>query len=130
MHMLQQGTGTCINNGTGTGIGIVTSSGIGIGPGAHDVDYCLTTDGLVRFRDMIHVPDNSEVKKVILREFHVKPYSHHPGYQKTLTTVKRIHHQPNLKRDVAKFVARCFDYQCVKAECKHPGGIVQLIVIP
>jgi hypothetical protein len=57
------------------------------------------------------VPDNSELKKVILREFHVKPYSGHPGYQKTLTTVKRFYYWPNLKRDVAEFVARCFDCQ-------------------
>ena len=41
--------------------------------GAKDVDYCLMIDGLVRFRDMIYVPDNSELKKVILREFHAKP---------------------------------------------------------
>lgn len=39
-----------------------------------DMDYSLTSDGLVRFRDMIYVPDNSELKKIILRECHAKPY--------------------------------------------------------
>jgi len=68
------------------------------------------TDGLVRFRDMIYVSDNSELKKAILREFHVKPYLGHPRYQKTLTTVKKFYYWLNLKKDVAKFVARCFDY--------------------
>ena len=29
-----------------------------------------------------------------------------------------------------EFVARCFDYQCVKAECKHLGGLLQRIAIP
>lgn len=52
------------------------------------MDYCLTTDGLVRFQDRIYVPDRSEVKKLILREFHEKLYSSHLGYQKTLTTVE------------------------------------------
>jgi len=52
------------------------------------VDYCLTTDGLVRFRDMIYVLDNSECKKVIFSEFDVKLCSCHLGYQKTLTAVK------------------------------------------
>jgi hypothetical protein len=66
------------------------------------------TDGLVRFRDRIYVPDNSELKKLILREFHVKPYSGHPGYQKTLTTVKKFYYWLNLKKEVAEFVARCF----------------------
>jgi len=27
----------------------------------------------------------------------------------------------NLKRDVVEFVARCFDFQRVKVECKVPG---------
>lgn len=44
------------------------------------MDYCLTTYDLVRFQDRIYVPDNSELKKVTLREFHVKPYSCHLGY--------------------------------------------------
>jgi len=44
------------------------------------VDYCLTTDRLVRFRYRIYVSDSSELKKVILKDFHVKPYSGHPRY--------------------------------------------------
>ena len=55
--------------------------------------------------------DNSELKKVILREFHEKPYSGHPGYQKTLNVVNKFYYWLNLKRYVEKFVARCLDYQ-------------------
>jgi len=36
--------------------------------------YCLTMDGLVRFRDRIYVLDINELRKVIVSEFHVKPY--------------------------------------------------------
>jgi len=79
---------------------------------------------------MIYVSDSSELKKVILREFHAKPYSGHPGYQKTLVAVKRYYYWANLKRDVAEFVARCFDYHRVKEECKHLGGLLQLIANP
>lgn len=32
-----------------------------------DVDYHLMIDGLVRFRDRIYVPDESELNKLILR---------------------------------------------------------------
>lgn len=70
--MLQQSTGTGTSDNTDTGIGSDTSTGTGIGVGAWDVDYCLTIDGLVRFRDNIYVPDNSELMKVILRELHAK----------------------------------------------------------
>lgn len=65
MHRLQQSIATCDSTGTCectcTCIGIGTSVGtcIGTGVGAQDVDYCLTLDGLVRFRDRIYVLDRS-----------------------------------------------------------------------
>jgi len=48
------------------------------GTGDQYVDYPLRLEGLVRFRDMIYVPYDSGLKKFILRELHVKPYSGHP----------------------------------------------------
>ena len=134
-------TGSSIGIGTGSSTGIGTSRSIGIGTcsstgtsggtsvGAQDVDYCLIEDGLVRFRDRIYVPYGSELKKVILREFHAKSYSGHPGYLKTLIGVKRFYYWLNMKRHVAELVARFFDCQCVKVECKHRGGLLQHIVI-
>lgn len=83
-------------------------TGTSIGVGAQDVDYCLTKDGLVIFRDRIYVLDSSELMKVILREFHAKPYLGQPGYHKTLTVVNIFYYWLNLKKDVAGFVARCF----------------------
>jgi len=44
------------------------------------MDYHLTIDGLVRFKERIYGLDDSGIKKLILREFHVKPYLGHPGY--------------------------------------------------
>lgn len=117
VHKLQKSTGTgtgsgtcigtCIGSGIGTGIGM----GTGIGESAQGTNYWLTTYGLVRFPDNIYVPDNNELKNVILRDFHEKTYLGHPGYQNTLTIVKRYYYWRNLKRDVAMFVERCFDCQ-------------------
>ena len=75
------------------------------------MDFCLTEDGFIKFRDMIYVFDSSELKKVILREFHAKPYLGQPCYHKTLTEVKNFYYWPILKKDVANFVAICLDYQ-------------------
>ena len=36
------------------------------GTSGQDVDYSLIGYGLIRFRDKIYVPDNSELKKTIL----------------------------------------------------------------
>eukprot|EP00253_Pinus_taeda_P025539 PITA_25539 len=80
-----------------------------IATGDQDADYRVTIDGLVRFRDKIYVSNYSELKKLILREFHTKPYSGHPGYEKTLTVVKKFYYWLNLKKEVEEFVARCLD---------------------
>ena len=47
-------------------------------------------DGMLIFRNRIYVLENNELKKVIFREFHAKPYSGHPRNQKTLTSVKKF----------------------------------------
>lgn len=96
---------------------------------AQGMDYFLTIDGLLRFQDRTYVLPSSKPKNVILREFHVKPYSGHLLYQKTLTIVKRFYYWINLKRDVAKFLASCFDCERVKAGCKHPSGSLQPFAI-
>ena len=44
--------------------------------------------------------------------------------------MKKFYYWPNLKKEVAKFVSRCFDCQQIKAECKHLGGLLQPILIP
>ncbi len=66
---------------------------------------------MVRLRDMIYVPNCSEFKKLILREFDMNPYSGHPGYHKTMMTVKKLYYSLNYKREVAEFMARCLDFQ-------------------
>ncbi len=60
------------------------------GEGDSDEEYHPTTDGLVRFMNMIYILDKSELKKCMCREFHVNLYSGHPGYQKKLTVVKNL----------------------------------------
>jgi len=58
-----------------------------------------------------YVLDDNKLKKIILREFHLKLYSGHPGFQKTLTMVKKFYYWPNLKKEVVELVVRCLDCQ-------------------
>ena len=62
------------------------------GTGDQDVDYHLTTCGLVRFRDKNYVPNDSELKKLMLREFHARPHLGHLGYQKKLKAMKKFYY--------------------------------------
>jgi len=55
------------------------------------------------------VANCNDLKKLILREFHVKLYSSHPGYQKTMKKVKKLYYWLNLKKSMVDFMARCLD---------------------
>jgi len=37
-------------------------------------EYGLTEDGLTNFKGKIYVPSSDEMKSLIMKEFHVKPY--------------------------------------------------------
>lgn len=68
--------------------------------GDGDEEYHLMAYGFIRFRNKMYVLDNSELKNIILRRFHVKPYLGHPGYQETLMEIKKFYHGMNLEKEV------------------------------
>ena len=37
---------------------------------------------------------------------------------------------PNMKNELAEYIARCFEYQQVKSEHQHPAGLLQPLPIP
>ena len=67
---------------------------------------------------------------MILREMHNVPYARHPGYQKTIAVVKSQYYWPVMKKEVVDFIARCLECQKVKAEHRHPNGLLQPLPIP
>ena len=52
--------------------------------------YSLNEEGFLLFTDKLYVPNVPKVKLLILDEVHKTPYSGHPGYQKTITKLKKI----------------------------------------
>ncbi|XP_074266134.1 uncharacterized protein LOC141588600 [Silene latifolia] len=55
-----------------------------------------------------------------MAEAHCTPYSVHPGGDKIYKDLKKTFWWPNMKRDVAKFMARCLTCQRVKGEQQRP----------
>ena len=78
----------------------------------------------------MYVPNVPKVKLLILDEIHKTPYSCHPGYQKTITMLRKEYFWPNMKTEVAEYIARCFECQQVKTEYQHPEGLLQPLPIP
>ena len=58
------------------------------------------------YKDRMYVPNVPKVKLLILDEVHKTPYSGHLGYQKTVTMLRREYFWPNMKSEVAEYIAR------------------------
>ena len=86
--------------------------------------------GLLRFKNRLYIPDSTELKLTILDEVHKKSYSSHPGYQKTITTLKKLFYWPNMKGETTEYLAMCQHCQQVKVEHQHPTDLLQPLPVP
>jgi len=93
-------------------------------------EYKLDNDENVKYRGIIFVPKSHELKNMILREMHNVPYVGHPGYQKTIASIKEQYYWLGMKKEVVDFISKCLECQKVKDEHRHPDGLIKLIPIP
>ena len=73
------------------------------------------------FEDRIYVPNEPEIRKLILQEAHDLPYSIHPGNTKMYLDLKESFWWTKMKKDIAEYVAVCDVCQRVKAEHQKPA---------
>ncbi|XP_050909944.1 uncharacterized protein LOC127123807 [Lathyrus oleraceus] len=76
---------------------------IGLGQSENE-DFKLDAQGVLRFRDRIYVPDDVDLKRMILEESHRSNLSIHPGATKMYQDLKRLFWWSGMKREVAQFV--------------------------
>ena len=93
-------------------------------------DFAISEMGLLRYRDRICVPMDSEIRREILDEAHTTPYSLHPGTTKMYQDLRTLYWWPGMKKDVVEYVSRCLTCQQVKAEHQRPAGLLQPLGIP
>jgi hypothetical protein len=67
---------------------------------------------------------------LILRESHRAVYMAHPGVTKMSADLKPLLFWKGLKEDIVNYVARCLECKQVKAEHRHPTGLLQPHAIP
>ena len=51
--------------------------------------FRISKNGLLICKDRLYIPNSADLKALILNEVHKKPYSGHPGYQKTITMLRK-----------------------------------------
>jgi hypothetical protein len=93
-------------------------------------EYSISGDGMILLRDRVCVPNDDEIKDLILKESHNSQYSVHPGATKMYQDMRKSFWWPGMKRDIANFVTRCLTYQKVKVEHQKPSGPLQPLEIP
>jgi len=87
-------------------------------------DFKVDDLGVLRFTGRICIPDNNDLKKLILEESHRSSLSIHPG------ATKKLFWWSGLKRDVAQFVYACLTYQKSKVEHQKPTGLLTPLDVP
>ena len=76
--------------------------------------YVLSKYGTLQLNDRIYVPTENEIKKMILQEIPNVPHVGHPGYQNTLTTIKKEYYWLGMKKKVTKYIDKYLKCQRVK----------------
>ncbi|CAN6454590.1 unnamed protein product [Victoria cruziana] len=84
----------------------------------------------VRYQDRVWLPDNEELKLIVLTELHNSRFTIHPRGTKMYREARRTFWWPRMKNDIAEFVARCLICQQVKVEHQRLGGLLSPLEIP
>ena len=71
------------------------------------------------------VPQLTDLREEILREFHYSRFAVHPGGTMMYQDLRRQYYWSGMKRHVRYFVRRCLTCQQVKAEHQKPPGLLQ-----
>jgi len=93
-------------------------------------DFTIGGDGVLRFRGRVCIPEDVEVKGMILEEGHKSRFSMHPSMTKMYHDLKESFWWSGMKQDVAHFVSSYLTCQKAKAEHQRPKGMLQQIEIP
>ena len=86
--------------------------------------FCEDEHDTLWFENRVYVPNNVEIRKLILQEAHDSPYSIHPRNTKMYLDLKEHVWWTGMKKDIAEYVAICDVCQRVKAEPQKPAGLL------
>ena len=97
--------------------------------GTTDEGWAIHTDGSLRYRGRVVVPQSTDLREEILREFHCSRFAMHPGGTKMYHDLHRQYYWSVMKRHVGDFVRWCLTCQQVKAEHQRPTRLLQPLEI-
>jgi hypothetical protein len=87
-------------------------------------------DGYYYSNGKVYVPNDSQLRQLIMHECHDATYAGHVGVQKTLERVSRWYWWPGVRRDVYQHVVHCDTCQRNKSSSRAPAGLLQPLPVP
>ena len=92
--------------------------------GTGDKGWTVHADGSLQYRGRVVVPQLTDLREEILREFHYSRFAVHPGGTKIYQDLRRQYYWSGMKRHVGDFFRRCLTCQQVKAEHQKLAGLL------
>ena len=81
-----------------------------------DKGWSIHTNGSLRYRGRVVVPQSIDLREEILREFHCSHFVVHPSGMKMYHDLRCQYYWSRMKKNVGDFVRRCLTCQQVKDE--------------
>ena len=63
-------------------------------------NFNITQDGALTMKGRICVPDDKDLRNLIMKEAHCSAYAMHPGNTKMYQTIKENYQWPGMKKDI------------------------------
>ena len=76
-----------------------------------DEGWAIHTDGSIRYKGRVVVPQLTNLKEEILSEFHFSRFVVHSGDTKMYRDLRRQYYWSRMKRHVGEFARRCLTCQ-------------------
>ena len=90
--------------------------------GTGDKGWTVHADGSLRYRGRVVVPQLTDVREEILREFHYSRFSMHVGGTKMYQDLCRQYYWSGMKRHVGDFIRRCLSVSRLKLSTRSQQG--------
>ena len=100
----------------------IVSIGDRVHSGTGDEAWTFHTDGSLRYRGRVVVPQLIDLREEILKEFHCSQFTVHPGGTKMYQDLRRQYYWSGMKRHVGDFVRRCLTCQQVRLSTRSQQG--------
>lgn len=99
---------------------------------APDTEKCALPNGLVTHlpSGKIWVPNEGDLRLLLLKAHHDEPLSGHFGIEKTLNSLQRHFWWPRMRLEVVDHIKGCYQCQRNKSNNQAPAGKIQPIPIP